>query len=179
MKGLDAKLFMAVLDMCEKGGDDGLRIATEIQSRCVFGCGRLAFRIVDADFQNQSTKRKERAVSGLMGLKVVNGIRGVAEFLVSWDRYSLILKGTGEDMSNLMKGSMLKSKLHVIRELEATIEQWKVAKTGTDESYVDALLRSIKQVTMDHREDIVEKQGKETDTYRRTDPGKGCAAKGT
>lgn len=147
---IDSKLYTALVSLLK--GEDGNRIFVSINDTCPMGCGRLALRIIDRDYNFQGHSRVQRSLEDLISLELRGGLDGLGVFLRLWDECVHSLSGTLDEPSDHLKALWLQQKLKTVEELKAPFAAWKMKTPGSPDASIDSLLRSVKTIANEHRE---------------------------
>ena len=120
MTSIDSKLYSALLPLLPKN-DDGDRIHAAIKGNCASFCGRQALRVLDKDFQYQGPRKHKKTIQQMVMLHLEGGLKGLGSFWTSWTEVRHDLKGTPDEPSVRMLGSLLEDKLKELGKTDVPI----------------------------------------------------------
>ena len=136
MTSIDSKLYAAILSILPKN-EDGDRIHAAIKETCASYCGRQAIRVLEKDFQYQGPRKQKKTIQQMVTLHLEGGVKGLGTFWTSWSEIRQDLKGTPDEPSLRMIGSLLEDKLKKLGETDVPIgialDNWRSASAATED----------------------------------------------
>ena len=144
---IDGKLFAGILLAC-KGSNEAVLLADKVQLYCDLGCGRQILRMLDAHFLQQGSHRQQQVLQDVMNSKP-DSFDTLDEFLVQFEQNCSHLRGSPEEISDVLACTLLRTKVAHFAKLSATFAQWSVFGAHSESPLTD-LTQGIRTVILEH-----------------------------
>ena len=105
-----------------------------IKGSCASYC--QAIRILDKDFQYQGPRKQKKIIQTVVMLHLENGLSGLGSFWTGWTEVRQDLKGTPDEPSLRMLGSLLEDKLELGKTdvpIGIALDNWRSASAVTED----------------------------------------------